>query len=84
LLLYYTDDSMTEGLKEAKRISCIFKEAKELVPTLQKRFSLLPAVAQNKLECLFLPLFIACKARRPDMDKLHLTGLTKPGPSFQI
>ena len=31
LLIHYTDDIMAEELKEAKRISCIFKEAKELV-----------------------------------------------------
>jgi len=31
LLLYHTNESMVECLKEAKRISCIFKDAKDLV-----------------------------------------------------
>ena len=31
MLLFYTNDSMTDSLKEPKRISCIFDEAKELV-----------------------------------------------------
>ena len=31
MLLFYTDDSITDELKEPKRISCIFEQAKELV-----------------------------------------------------
>jgi len=31
MLLFYTNDSMADSLKEPKRISCIFDEAKELV-----------------------------------------------------